>query len=284
MIAFGTDLAFVSLHLPHALPAHGITPFVDTSQNIIKGTGMNRFIHDSTGSDLIGASKSVKIAHLLETEIRSGVVGQGAALASENALVKRFSVSRNTVRKSLEILSNKGLITTKSGIGSFVTFDGKTIDDRSGWSVALSSGDAEFATRVLRLTRGAMDIANAPTGAETDFLMVDRLRFRVETGHGVSLERSRVIWRDEFAEVLDRGLEAGSLTDTLHARGLFVASGDEWANVLPALSEEDAHLMGRTAGEPMLLLRRLTRAADSSIIEYVESTLDPALFGLHMEF
>lgn len=245
---------------------------------------MNRYEHESTGSDLIGASKSVKIAHLLETEIRSGLLSKGAPLASENALVKRFSVSRNTVRKSLEILGNKGLITTKSGIGSFVTFGGETIDDQTGWSVALSSGGAELTTQVLKLTRGAMDIAGAPDNVGTDFLIVDRVRSRMETGEGVSLERSRIAWREGFSEILNSGLEMGSLTKTLRSCGLIVAGGDEWAGVLPALSEEDAQLMGRRAGEPMLFLRRLTRAVDNSIIEYIESTLDPTLFGLHMEF
>lgn len=34
----------------------------------------------------------------------------------------------------------------------------------------------------------------------------------------------------------------------------------------------------------MLWLKRLTRCEDGGICEYVESLLDPDLFGLHMEF
>ena len=109
---------------------------------------MDRIKHDETGHALIGATKSVRIAHTLESEIRSGVLNRGDALASENDLVKRFSVSRSTVRKSLELLSSKGMITTKSGIGSFVTFGGKTIDDQAGWTLALSSSDVQLSTRV----------------------------------------------------------------------------------------------------------------------------------------
>ncbi|MEX0339231.1 MAG: GntR family transcriptional regulator [Arenibacterium sp.] len=245
---------------------------------------MNRLKQDRTGEHLIGAPKSVKIADTLEGEIRSGALGKGAALESENALVKRFSVSRNTVRKSLEILNEKGLITTRSGIGSFVTYGGKTIDDRRGWSVALESGQDTLATRVLRIDRAPMDLPEAPAEAQTDCLVVDRLRFQVTTGVAVSLERSRVVWRAGFDNVLSDGLLNGSLTETLRAKGLAVASGDEWANVLPALSEDDAALLGRQAGEPMLLLRRMTRAADGSVIEYVQSILDPVRFGLHMTF
>ncbi len=245
---------------------------------------MDMLEQESTSSDLIGATKSVRIAHQLEAEIRSGEFGKGAPLESESALVKRFSVSRNTVRKSLEILSRKGLITTRRGIGSFVTFGGKTIDDRTGWSIALSSGDTELGTRVLRLARGGMDLTDAPDAVGNDFLIVDRLRFRVKTGQGVSLERSRVAWRPGFSEILESGLENGSLTETLRSRGLAVDGGSEWARVLPALSAADADVMGREAGEPMLRLCRLTRSSDGAPLEYVESILDPDLFGLHMEF
>ncbi len=245
---------------------------------------MHKYKQDQTSSRLIGAPKSVWIADILETEIRSGALSNGAPLESENALVERFSVSRNTIRRGLEILNDKGLITTRRGIGSFVTFGGKTIDDRSGWSIALSSGSAELGTRILNLSRGEMDLESSPDDFSTDCLIVDRLRFRVATGQGVSLERSRMIWRESFTSILEQGLTDGSLTKTLRDHGLVVASGDEWASVLPALPEEDARLMGRTPNDPMLFLRRLTRASDGSGVEYVESTLDPDLFGLHMVF
>ncbi|RUY68172.1 GntR family transcriptional regulator, partial [Mesorhizobium sp. M7A.F.Ca.CA.001.05.1.1] len=98
-----------------------------------------------------GRGKPEQIATVLEHEIRSGVLGFGDRLQSENELVQRFSVSRNTVRKGLEELSSRGLITTKVGIGSFVTFDGKPIDDSIGWSRALADAGANAETRTLRL-------------------------------------------------------------------------------------------------------------------------------------
>lgn len=240
--------------------------------------------HEGTGQQLIGAPKSVRIATALEAEIRSGSLGRGTALQSEHALVKRFSVSRNTIRKSLEILNRKGLITTRSGIGSFVTYAGRTIDNRKGWSLALASGDDTLATRVLRIDRDHMDFDDAPPDCQTSCLFVDRLRFQVTDGLAVSLERSRVIWRAGFDDILANGLTNGSLTETLRSTGLLVASGDEWANVLTSLDKTDAHALGRKAGEPMLQVRRLTRASDGSAIEYVKSILDPLRFGLHMAF
>lgn len=228
-------------------------------------------------------TKSERIARLLEAEIRSGQLQDGSALSSESSLVSRFAVSRTTVRKSLGILADKGLIQTKVGIGSFVTYGGNVIDSGPGWSLALSSADTRMGTRILRISWITMDL-DCPLPLSGEMLAVDRLRFREETGRGLSLERARVPWRDDFAPLLNDGLDGGSLSQTLAARGLHPASGEEWANVLPALSAEDAALMGRPEGTPMLRLRRLTRDAAGQPVEFVESFLDPELFGLHMTF
>lgn len=230
------------------------------------------------------SAKFERIAAAIEADIRAGRLSTGDALASENELVKRFAVSRNTIRKSLSMLSGKGLIATRVGSGSIVTYDGRIIDDSAGWSVSLSAAHARLQSRILGLSRGPMELDCQAVPIGTDCLKIDRLRFRVETGQGVSLERSRIPWQDGFQNVLEHGLVEGSITKTLETRGPASVGGREWANVERALSAEDAALIGRTEGEPMLRLRRLTRAADGSIVEYVESLLDPDLFGLSIEF
>lgn len=239
-------------------------------------------------SQVTPETKSERIARILEAEIRSGSIGNGEALSSEKLLVERFAVSRTTVRKGLGILASKGLIATKVGIGSFVTYGGTIIDSGPGWSVALSEHNARVGTRILCVDRRPMDIAPAaqtlPEALTGEVLAVDRIRFREETGKVLTLERARVPWRPEFEQILRDGLEGGSLSTTLRNFGLEPAMGEEWANVLPALSQVDADAMDRTAGEAMLRLRRLTRSGDGDVVEYVESLLDPDHFGLHMEF
>ncbi len=232
----------------------------------------------------IGVAKSARIASRLERDIKSGVIGRGERLASENALMQRFSVSRTTIRKSLDILSRDGLITKRNGLGSFVTYSGRIIDNDRGWTLALAAGAIEIETRLLSLKRAVVDQTDGPVPAGTDCLFVDRLRFRVDTSLGISLERARVPWRDDLEDVLTAGLIDGSLNKTLSALGLAVASGEEWVSVVTALDGDDAGLMGRAAGTPMLHLRRVTRADDGSIVEYVDSTLDPNHFGLHVAF
>ena len=229
-------------------------------------------------------SKPEIIAATLEQEILKGKISDGDALASARALVKRFSVSRTTVRKSLGILAEKGLIRTRVGIGSFVTFGDKLLDSPAGWSVALADRGMRIGTRVIRIARILPDL-EMPDIAEGQFVLaVDRVRFRQDDGTGLTLERSRMPWHDSFAGVLENGLLEGSLSKTLAACGQSASSGKEWANVLLSLGTGEAALMGRTPGEPMLRLRRLTRNAAGGVVEFVETLLDPRHFGMRMEF
>ncbi|MEM6940008.1 MAG: GntR family transcriptional regulator [Pseudomonadota bacterium] len=229
-------------------------------------------------------AKFERIAATLEADIRAGRIPRGDTLASEADLVSRFSVSRNTIRKSLSLLVAKGLIATRVGSGSFVTYNGELIDSAQGWSVSLSAKEARLQSRILSLARGPMEIECRELPIGSDCLKVDRIRFLVETGRGVSLERSRIPWAVEFAEVPAHGLVEGSITETLASRGVIAVGGREWAGVEQSLSLKDARLLGCDPGLPMLKLRRISRAADNSIVEFVESLLDPDLFAVSFEF
>jgi len=232
----------------------------------------------------VGIAKSERVARILEREIRQGRMSHGDRLDSEGGLMRRFAVSRNTVRRGLEMLARQGLITTRTGIGSFVTYDGTTIDSNLGWTVALSHGSAEIDTVMLDIRRSGCARADAFLGLNGDYLCIDRLRYCHDAGHGISLERSRLPWRDGFADIVAEGLSNGSLNQTLSDLGLRCAGGEEVAGVIATLGESDAACMKRPCGQPMLHLQRATRCQDGSRLEYVESILDPARFGLRMEF
>lgn len=232
----------------------------------------------------IGLAKSEQVARAIERDIRAGRLPHGDLIGSEAGLMRRFSVSRNTVRRGLEILARQGLITTRTGIGSFVTYDGTTLDSARGWTVALSQEGGAVETRLLGINAGSSARADARLGGAGHYLRIDRLRLCRRAGQGISLERSRLPWRPGFAPVPQHGLKEGSLNATLAALGLAAASGEEVAGVIPALSAVDAGIMQRAAGGPMLRLERVTRDAAGEVLEYVESILDPARFGLRIAF
>jgi DNA-binding GntR family transcriptional regulator len=60
------------------------------------------------------------IARVLREEIASGVFVKGAALPSEAALVKRFGVARETVRRGLSTLEHEDLVSKAQGKRWFV--------------------------------------------------------------------------------------------------------------------------------------------------------------------
>src|SRR5580692_8874556 len=61
---------------------------------------------------------------VLETQIAAGIAGGefpiGSQLPTEDSLVQRFAVSRTTVRKAIQNLSDRGLIEIRRGTGTFV--------------------------------------------------------------------------------------------------------------------------------------------------------------------
>lgn len=231
-----------------------------------------------------GTGKSERVATVLEAEIRSGRLGYGERLQSENELVRRFAVSRNTVRRGLEELSSRGLITTRIGIGSFVTYNGRTINDAIGWSRALADAGARTGARTLRIERIADAALARQLGCEDDaFIAVDRVRSLVEDGRVISIERSRLPFLPQFEELPLRGLRDGSLNETMRAAGLVPHHGEEWAD-LHRMAADDAALFGCAEGAACLRTRRLVRAEDDRPIEYVVSLLDPGHFALHLEF
>ena len=233
-------------------------------------------------SSRIGMAKSELVAHTLEREIREGRFGHGDQLDSEGGLMRRFSVSRNTVRRGLEMLARQGLITTRTGIGSFVTYDGATIDSTLGWTVALSHGAGPVSTLTLSLRRGGSVKADRHLGGTGDYLCIDRLRYCETAGWGISLERSRLPWRDAFKGVLHHGLIDGSLNRTFDELGLASVGGQEVAGVGPGPSPGEGGGMGRQAGNPVRPVGSGTRRAGGVTPRTGQSTRQPGRAGAGM--
>ena len=63
----------------------------------------------------------VQIADDITARIASGELRPGARLLSERALADYYGRSYQTVRRAMEVLRDRGLITTIHGRGTFVT-------------------------------------------------------------------------------------------------------------------------------------------------------------------
>jgi len=61
-----------------------------------------------------------QIADVIAAQIASGELAPGARVPSESTLTQRFEVSRDTARRAVELLRQRGLVETRSGKGSYV--------------------------------------------------------------------------------------------------------------------------------------------------------------------
>ena len=65
--------------------------------------------------------KYERIVSWVQTEIENGALSRGDKLPSENELMERFRVSRQTVRRAMEELTEKGVVEGRRGGGTYVT-------------------------------------------------------------------------------------------------------------------------------------------------------------------
>ena len=231
----------------------------------------------------VSALKHEEIARVLSGEIHDGVLAYGSQLPGEVALAERFGVSRNTVRAALNELGRAGLISTRSGKGSFVSYDGRPLNVRLGWARALEAQGVQTSVSLLAADAVQEPALAAELGTpSTGFYAIDRLR-SLAGGQVISYERSKVPASAAVSAAVERGEAAGSLTDMLVGVGLVASTGQQWVEVRH-LSHADAALMHRSPGESFMWSRCITRNALGELVEDVESLLDPAHFRLHFQF
>lgn len=81
---------------------------------------MTFYLSSDSGGFILSSNKYYSIYLQLKQRIISDDYQEGDLLPSENALAKEYGVSRETIRKSLDYLSQDGLIQKKQGLGSIV--------------------------------------------------------------------------------------------------------------------------------------------------------------------
>ncbi|GAA0386344.1 GntR family transcriptional regulator [Microbispora corallina] len=231
----------------------------------------------------VGRPKHQRVLITLEREIRSGRVPHGSRLPGETTLARRFGVSRTTVRSALAELNEAGLITTRTGKGSFVLFDGRPLDTRLGWARALAAQGVETRVRVLTVAMRRDDaLAERLNLSSPEVVVVERLR-EVAGGGVVSYERSCLPAVDGLRDLPERGLDGGSLTEELSRAGLRPDHGEQRMGGR-RLDGREAGLLGREAGAWFLTTRRTSWSAGGAFAEDVESLLDPDHFELFLTF
>lgn len=84
-------------------------------------------------------SKYEVVVKWIDDQIKAGKFKSGEKLPSENDLAKKFDMSRQTVRRAIEILEHKGVLKRIKGSGTYLKKAGRGIRNKSCKNIAVVS-------------------------------------------------------------------------------------------------------------------------------------------------
>ena len=225
----------------------------------------------TTEQTLSTAPRYKQLADVIRNAIEQGLLRDNKALPSERELADKYQVSRDTVRKAVRFLEERGIVYSDHGRGTFVA---PSIVRRMARFIDSFSQDTQHrggvpGQRILTVepVAASMGIAGL-LGLEPGHPLIRVRRVRLIDGapvgvhdayfplpRGAKLERSEI----EQAESLYK-----LLTDKF---GFSPAEAVE--NLSAATADaEDAQMLGISPGAPILLCERITLSDRREPIEY----------------
>lgn len=206
--------------------------------------------------------KYLEVARKLREAIFHGVYGE--ALPPERALAETLGVSRDSLRKALDLLEEEGLVVRRQGSGTFVAKRATFRTRLLGFSEEMRALGLQPETRVLLVEKGpptpeeAMALALSPGEG-----VLRLLRLRLADREPMALERAALpLWA--LAEA-----PQGSLYQALEAKGLRPVRALQRLRAVAA--REEARPLGVEPGSPLLHLERVSYLPDGRPVEFVKS-------------
>lgn len=216
--------------------------------------------------------KYYKIYEELLNEIRSGKYQENDRFPSDTELVKKYKVSRGTVREAIKLLLQQGFLVREQGKGTFVTY--KKIhqdpDQLIGFTELMHRHNLKPSAKIIHKEvtlpnaniRHLMELNDDQKTAR-----VVRLRFG--NGQPLIVERSFFNY-DLFKPIFDFDLENNSIYELLH-KYTDTKLGEAFQKIeaISAGNEEHQHL-GVDLHTPLLLIKRLIKTKKGVIFQFSE--------------
>ncbi|GGC91206.1 trehalose operon repressor [Enterococcus wangshanyuanii] len=209
----------------------------------------------------------------LEKGILEGDYPPGTLLPSENQLVERYSVSRETIRKALNLLINAGYIQKKQGKGSIVLNVRKFDFPISGvisYKELQKAQQIHSVTKVVELKEEKVDDSLARlTGWKKDAAVWRLVRQREIDGEVVIIDIDYLL--KEIIAELPEERAADSIYDYFeNDLGLEISYAQKEITV-EAVTENDQRLMDLNEDTYIVVVRSVVSLEDTRCFEYTES-------------
>lgn len=209
----------------------------------------------------------------LEKDILNGKYQPGMLLPSENQLVEDYSVSRETVRKALNLLINAGYIQKKQGKGSIVLnirkFD-LPISGVISYKELQEAQQMKSLTKVVELEKETVSQSLASLTGWSEGAPVWRLvRQREVDGEVIIIDIDYLL--KEIIQELPKKKAAGSIYDYFeNDLGLEISYAQKEITIEPTTSL-DQELMALETETNVVVVRSVVSLEDTRCFEYTES-------------
>jgi len=229
--------------------------------------------------------KARRVYLLLRDEISNGAFQPGTLLPGESRLAESFDVSRVTIRRALEALTEDGWIEKRTGAGSVVlsraTADQRIAADFTTLIPQLVEIDRTTTARLRSFSYGPAPEAVAEALSIPKDARVQRA-VRVRLSEGEPFSHLTTYVPEDIAQNYDEtDLATQPLFRLLERSGVRVDEAHQ--SVTATLATPDvAEDLGISVGSALLWLRRIVRDADGSGVEYLSALYRPDLFRLEM--
>lgn len=218
------------------------------------------------------------VSDTLEKEIKEGIYDKNNKIPTEGELIKRFDVSRNTIRKAIESLVQKGCVYQIQGSGIFVreSVDTNTVttinlQDMSG--VTKDFADKKVETKVVdfKLIKADKNIAQKmKCEIGTPIYFVNRVRILDGESHIVEYS----YFNKDLILFLDKEIIKGSIYNYIRQDLKLTIGLVDRIIYSDYLSERDAKLLGLRKNEPALINENIVRLGNGEIFDYSKSVLN----------
>lgn len=218
------------------------------------------------------SAKYKQIADILEQNIRDGLFNETKKLPTEEALMNRFEVSRNTIRKVISQLVNRGYIFQVQGSGMFLRETSVTdyinLGSLRGLTKNLVSQNIETKVLELEIIDADEEIAErmqCDVGTRLYFLK----RLRIVDGKPFSIEIS--YFKKDIIPYLNEEIALSSVYSYfIEDLRLNIGFADKVISC-EKVNKENAQLLEINEGDPALLIENTVHLVNGTIFELSQS-------------
>lgn len=206
----------------------------------------------------------------IAADITMGDFPVGSQLPTEDELIKRFGVSRTTVRKAIQNLAGRGLVEIRRGTGTFVTLPRITqeLTELTGFVEDMEALGHNPTARLIdqKIVEANEDVAgHLALVAGTRVMRIRRVRL----ANGVAMSFDETYLPLEIGEkIVTHDLEAEPIFALLERRYGIPLVEAEYQLEATSADRDVAAALSVEAGSPIFLIERTSYSADNFPVDY----------------